>query len=167
VSKSFRTESITKYTLITTNTCWEATQRVMVAKLTRLTNKIAIQLHLVAESCTICSSRSMRPVRKLLDTPSRARVRERDLSLLCRFSFPFFLNYTRRIVYGDDIWNTFLSFLKWHFEGIIYRCKISNFWFPSFGHHGWTVVLLMKLIIFSPFPQLPCDIDLGIIIRSY
>jgi hypothetical protein len=41
-----------------------------VAKLTRLTHKIAIQLHLVAESCTICGSRSRRPVRKLLDTPS-------------------------------------------------------------------------------------------------
>jgi len=32
--------------------------------------KIAIQLHLLAESCTICSFRSRRPVRKLLDTPS-------------------------------------------------------------------------------------------------
>jgi hypothetical protein len=42
----------------------------MAAKLTRLTHKIAIQLHLVAESFTICSSRSRRPVRKLLDTPS-------------------------------------------------------------------------------------------------
>jgi hypothetical protein len=42
----------------------------MAAKLTSLTYKIAIQLHLVAESCTICSSRSRRPVRKLLDTPS-------------------------------------------------------------------------------------------------
>jgi hypothetical protein len=29
-----------------------------------------MQLHLVAESSTICSSRSRRPVRKLLDTPS-------------------------------------------------------------------------------------------------
>jgi len=38
----------------------------MGAKLTRLTHKIAIQLHLVAES----SSRSRRPVRKLLDTTS-------------------------------------------------------------------------------------------------
>jgi hypothetical protein len=38
----------------------------MAAKLTRLTHKIAIQLHLVAESCTIYSSRSRRPVRKLL-----------------------------------------------------------------------------------------------------
>jgi len=42
----------------------------MVAKLTRMTHKIAIQLYLVAESCTICISRSRRPVRKLLDTPS-------------------------------------------------------------------------------------------------
>jgi hypothetical protein len=42
----------------------------MAAKRTRLTHKIALQLHLVAESCTICSSGSRRPVRKLLDTPS-------------------------------------------------------------------------------------------------
>jgi hypothetical protein len=42
----------------------------MVAKLTRLTHKIAIQLHLVAESCTIRSSLSRRPVRKLSDTHS-------------------------------------------------------------------------------------------------
>jgi hypothetical protein len=42
----------------------------MAAKLTRLTHKIAIQLHVVAESYTICSSRSRRPARKLLDTHS-------------------------------------------------------------------------------------------------
>jgi len=42
----------------------------MAAKLNRLTQKIAIQLHLVSESCTICSCRCRRPVRKLLDTPS-------------------------------------------------------------------------------------------------
>jgi hypothetical protein len=41
--------------------------RVMAAKLTRLTHRIAIQLHLVAESYIICSSRSRWPVRKLLD----------------------------------------------------------------------------------------------------
>jgi hypothetical protein len=41
----------------------------MAAKLIRLTYKIAIQLHLVAKSCTICSSRSKWLVRKLLDTP--------------------------------------------------------------------------------------------------
>jgi len=39
----------------------------MAAKLTRTTHEIAIQLHLVAESCIICISRSRRPVRKLLD----------------------------------------------------------------------------------------------------
>jgi len=42
----------------------------MEAKLTKLTHKIEIQLHLVAESWMICSSRSRRSVRKLLDTPS-------------------------------------------------------------------------------------------------
>jgi hypothetical protein len=51
VSKSFRTESVTNYTLTTINTRWEATKRVMAEKLTRLTHKIAIQLHLVAQSC--------------------------------------------------------------------------------------------------------------------
>jgi len=42
----------------------------MEANLTRLNHKISVQLHLVAESWTICSSRSRRPVRKVLDTPS-------------------------------------------------------------------------------------------------
>jgi len=41
-----------------------------VAKLTTLTHKIAIQLCLVTESCTISSSRSRRPVREILDTTS-------------------------------------------------------------------------------------------------
>jgi hypothetical protein len=50
VSKSFRTESITKCTLTFCITRWEATRRVVAAKLTRLTHKIAIQLHLLAES---------------------------------------------------------------------------------------------------------------------
>jgi hypothetical protein len=61
---------IMKYKFTTINTRWEATQRVMAEKLTTLTHKIAMQLHLVAESCTICSSRSRWPVRKLVDTPS-------------------------------------------------------------------------------------------------
>jgi hypothetical protein len=72
-SKSFRTESITKYTLTFGITrCCPPFQRVMAAKLTGLTHKIAIQLHLVTESCTICSPRSWRPVWKLLDTPSHS-----------------------------------------------------------------------------------------------
>jgi hypothetical protein len=70
IYKSFRTESIMKYTLTFGITRWEATRRVMAANLTRLTHEIAIQLHLVAGSCTMCGSRSRRPVRKLLDTPS-------------------------------------------------------------------------------------------------
>jgi len=46
----------------------------MEAELTRLTHKIVIQVNLVSESCTICSSRSRRPVRKLLDMPSYANT---------------------------------------------------------------------------------------------
>jgi len=42
----------------------------MATELTRLTHQIAIQLHVMAERCTICSSRSRRPVRKILDAPS-------------------------------------------------------------------------------------------------
>jgi len=56
--------------MLTTINTQAATQRVMVAKLTRLTHNIAIQLHLVAESCAICRSHSKWPVGKLLDTPS-------------------------------------------------------------------------------------------------
>jgi hypothetical protein len=51
----------------------------MAAKLTKVTHNITIQLHLVAESCTICSSRSKRPVRKLLDIPSYIR----QISIMC------------------------------------------------------------------------------------
>jgi hypothetical protein len=42
----------------------------MVTKLTRLTHKMAIQLHLMAESCIICNSRYRQLVRKLVDTRS-------------------------------------------------------------------------------------------------
>jgi hypothetical protein len=67
VSKSFWTKSIMKYILTEINLLRSNTK---VWKLTRLTHKIAIQLHVVAESCTICSSRSRQPVWKLSDTPS-------------------------------------------------------------------------------------------------
>jgi hypothetical protein len=72
---------VTKWTTERINTRREATQRVMTAKLTRLTHKIAIQLRLVAESCTVCSSRSRRPVRKLLDTPSYCFITWKGKSL--------------------------------------------------------------------------------------
>jgi hypothetical protein len=82
VSKSFQTELITKCMLTTINTHHEATQRVMVAKLTRLTHKIAIQLHLVAESCTICSSHSRQPVWKHLVTPLHSNAKGTQISYL-------------------------------------------------------------------------------------
>jgi len=42
----------------------------MAAKLTRLTHKIEIKLHVVAEICTVCRSSSRRPVRKFVDKSS-------------------------------------------------------------------------------------------------
>jgi hypothetical protein len=41
----------------------------MAAKFTELTHKMEIQQHLAAENCIICTSRSRRLVRKLLDHP--------------------------------------------------------------------------------------------------
>jgi hypothetical protein len=42
----------------------------MGARLTGLTHRVAMRLRLVAGSFAVCGSRSGRPVRKLLDTPS-------------------------------------------------------------------------------------------------
>jgi hypothetical protein len=58
----------------------------MAAKLTRLTHKIAIQLHLVAESCTIYSSRSGQPVQKFLDTLSYLIIFETDFEILLKLT---------------------------------------------------------------------------------
>jgi hypothetical protein len=85
IRRCIRTESITKYTLTSINTRSEATQRVMAAKLTRLTHKIAIQLNLEAESCTIYTSHSRRPVGKLLDTPSYF-VSLFEMSVFCLYT---------------------------------------------------------------------------------
>jgi hypothetical protein len=75
VSRSFGTDSLTTYMFTFGITRWQA--RVMAAKLTRLTHKIAIQLHLMAESSKICSSRSRRPVPKIWIQPR-----------MCLFSIP-------------------------------------------------------------------------------
>jgi len=69
-SESFRTESIMKHTLTFGIIRCCPLQSVMEAKLTRLIHEI------VAERCTICSSRSRRPVRKLLDTHSNYFILE-------------------------------------------------------------------------------------------
>jgi len=68
--QKFPNRVLMKSTTIIINTRWKARQSVMATKLTRPSHKIAIQLHLVAESCATCSSRSRRPVRELLNTPS-------------------------------------------------------------------------------------------------
>jgi len=58
----------------------------MAATLTKLAHKIAIQLHLVAEGFTICSSLFRRPVRKRLHTPSHVfMVRSLSKEIILKF----------------------------------------------------------------------------------
>jgi len=63
-----------------------------VAKFTRLIHKVAIQLHLVASSYTICSSCYRHPVRKLLDT----LVLNTLFEIACNnyVSYPYETNYS-------------------------------------------------------------------------
>jgi hypothetical protein len=58
----------------------------MVSKLSRLTHKVELRLHLVAESFTICSSRSRRTVWKLLDTHSYIT----DVLIFCVLHWPLY-----------------------------------------------------------------------------
>jgi hypothetical protein len=94
----------------------EATRCVMAAKLTRLTHKIVIQLHLVAENCTICSSRFRRPVRKLLDIPTYIqiyifickcidRVPKNSTEVHSKIDFKFYLHRLWCLKY-DTLWNS-------------------------------------------------------------
>jgi len=54
----------------------------MATKLTRLTHKMVMHLHLVAESCIICNSCSRQPVWKILDTPSYTRNKMQNYSMM-------------------------------------------------------------------------------------
>jgi hypothetical protein len=77
----------------------------MAAKLTRLTHKIAIQQHLVLESCTICSSRSKRPVQKLLDTLSYTVVYQKKVIFSSKiYKHPHFVFYflSMRVISVDE-----------------------------------------------------------------
>jgi hypothetical protein len=91
------------------NTRWEATQRVMAAKLTRLTHKIAIQLHLVAESCTICSSRSRWQVRKLFGYTAICVYEEIPLAPETQVSLLPFMHVEQS---ADVAWSTNEHLLK-------------------------------------------------------
>jgi hypothetical protein len=61
----------------------------MAAKLTQLTHKLAIQLHLVVESCTIFSTRCRRLFQKILDTPSYVAVSD----ILYIYIYIYFFNW--------------------------------------------------------------------------
>jgi len=57
----------------------------------------------VAESCTICSSRSRRPVRKLLVTPSYTAIYALIVYHISKFYVAGVAQSVRRLCYGFDI----------------------------------------------------------------
>jgi hypothetical protein len=80
----------------------------MAAKLPRLTHKIAIQPHPVAESCIICSSRSRRPVLKLLDTPSYTSRAEGSRRLRSRVRIALRTSVLKQ--WQESCWVSFFPF---------------------------------------------------------
>jgi hypothetical protein len=169
---------MTKYTLTFGTTSWEATQSVMAAKLTRLTHKIAIQLHLVAESCTIYSSGSRRPVRKRLDTPSYPN--DIDWKLLNKCSrHEFLLSSSSFLILSPDA-----GMASWHFKirtvgklGTVYCCSCVyhevTLWILydlQFEGKEETTVILGSGRVVSPCPvvTLACSInDTALIFMAY
>jgi hypothetical protein len=121
----------------------------MAAKLIRLTHKIAIQLHLMAESCTIWSSRSRRPVRKLLNIPSYiALYRQQPLLTVIRvlhifclvFGFPSvfkFRLFPVLISHSDAVTVCGVWYEKWMIHCKLMHtftlCQLS-YWFLSWQH---------------------------------
>jgi len=69
ISKSFRIDN--EMYAYNNKHLLRRTQRVMAAKLTKLSYKTEQQLNLVADSSTVCSCPSRRPIRKLLDISPR------------------------------------------------------------------------------------------------
>jgi hypothetical protein len=102
----------------------------MAAKITRVIHKIAIQLHLVAENCTICRFRSRRPVRKLLFTP---RIQKQGYQ------------WFRFIPLGCD-WNLCNSdvFYKMSYQNTLCQC-VQNFAVVFFGLKVFLLLLLLQV----------------------
>jgi hypothetical protein len=120
----------------------------MAAKLTRLIHKITIQVHLVVESYTICSSRSRRPVRKLLDTPSYATSRKLVLTQMVKI-FVVFVEL-KRFITGNPKLDPILSHLNRGHALKLYLSKIRfNIILPSMpGCVNWFLPLRFSDQIF-------------------
>jgi hypothetical protein len=97
------------------------TKKVMAAELTRVTHKIVIHLYLVAESCTICSSRSRRPVWKPLDTPSYRPALNKTIITIETFWPNFSDLYREEVVLG-----TFALSQAYHYATFFIRQTKKN-----------------------------------------
>jgi hypothetical protein len=118
---------------ITTNTHWEATQSAMATKFTRLTHKIAIQLHLVAQSYTISISRSRRPVRKLLDTPSFTPAAARNRTMVFQ---PVSSDIFYRTVSGSSRYAEYeqMTTVNMNYQWVCRRNRLYSWFIFFLGH---------------------------------
>jgi hypothetical protein len=116
-------------------------------KLTRLTHKIAIQLHLVAESCTTWSSRSRWPVRKHLEPLLYVCTLRKNLYIKMYFSSLFKITHIR----------LFHLFMWWLFVIPSVRCVTvfivssavscdTTIWSPTQNFHSKRVTITSLFI---------------------
>jgi len=96
-------------------------------KFTKLCHKTVIKLHLVAESCTICSSRSRRPVRKLLNTPSYIfpLTQKSLIPLNCRKMMKLLIYYDNLMIVHSH-WPAFCYSPLWCHTEIAYAPNAWN-----------------------------------------
>jgi hypothetical protein len=114
----------------------------MVTKLPTLTNKIAIQLHLVAESCTICSSRSRRPVRKLSDSPSYLgyypMTRRSSVNVAPSSEQGRLARVRGSKLYWDTVMDLFIFAMSPYTQRVIYRwCHKGSGYFLEWWRRYW------------------------------
>jgi len=136
----------------------------MAAELTRLTHKIAIQLHLVAESCTIRSSHSRRLVRKLLNTPSCTFVSPgTTLPFLC-------VLWTKYIKWtcNKEVMSVRLHALPFKpFKGFrLNLVHVKNGQFIFFMHETWAFYIIINGSLYIHW-YMESNVDVIIVYKFY
>jgi hypothetical protein len=137
----------------------------MATKLTRLAHKIPIQLQVVAESCTICSSRSRWQVRKLMDTPSYLKFLSKCSGQFWSLSTPhLYMKFNSNYYHNSQNWLHLHSLVR----NIKYRylklfTKYKNNLFPSFVDQLRQQILWCNVV---PHCRQPCVLQTGVLKKS-
>jgi hypothetical protein len=95
------------------------------------THKIAIQLHLVAESCAIYSSHSRQEVWELLDTPLYVKIHVKLLQINCTYHIlghnynKEAVKYIKKIKYKQPLIGPYI--VKHIYMYYVTRCQLKQF----------------------------------------